>query len=36
MNSKFGDIDNPVAGFGSFGCTRIYAGYDGYYPELWV
>ena len=34
MKSKFGDIDNPLLGIGSFGCTRIYAGYDGYYSEL--
>ena len=26
--------NDVVAGIGSFGCTRIYAGYDGYYSEL--
>ena len=32
MNSKFGDVENPLLGFCTFGCPRFYAGYDGYHP----
>ena len=27
-------MKQPVVGIGSFGCTRVYAWYDGYYSEL--
>ena len=34
MNSKFGDTENP-ARQRSFWCPRLYARYDGYYPQPW-
>ncbi|MCS3017728.1 hypothetical protein NXU95_15370 [Phocaeicola vulgatus] len=32
MNSKFGDVENPLLVSVRSGCPRFYAGYDGYHP----